>query len=70
MTKEKTVNIWNTRNASSRLGQLRIDDLPAVGKELSDQDLQLVAGGVTITIEGSGGGTCTFDNDIDMVGDR
>jgi len=68
--KERTVNIWNTHRASSRVEHLRIDDLPAVGEELSDQDLQLVAGGITITIEGSGGGTCTFDNDIDMVGDR
>jgi hypothetical protein len=65
------VNIWNTRRASSRLGQLRIDDLPAVGEALSDEDLRLVAGGITITITGSptGAGTCTFNDDFDMAAD-
>jgi hypothetical protein len=72
MTKERTVNIWNTRGASSRLSQLRIDDLPAVGQELSAEDLQLVAGGFEIIITGNptGGGTCTFNDDFDFYADR
>lgn len=66
------MNIWNTRGASSRLAQLRIDDLPAVGAELTDEDLQLVAGGMKIIIEGNptGGGTCTFNDDIDFYADN
>jgi hypothetical protein len=68
--KERTVNIWNTPRASSPLGQLRIDDLPAVGQELTDEDLQLAAGGFEIIIEASGGGTCTFDDDFDFYADQ
>jgi hypothetical protein len=66
-----TVNIWNTPPAASHMGQLRIDDLPAVGQELTDEDLRLVAGGITIILDGgpTGAGTCTFDDDIDMVAD-
>ena len=66
------MNIWNTRDASSRLGQLRIEDLPAVGEELSDEDLRLAAGGIEIIITGNptGGGTCTFNDDFDFYADR
>ena len=66
------MNILNTRGASSRLGQLRIDDLPVVGQELSAEDLQLVAGGFEIIITGNptGGGTCTFNDDSDFYADR
>jgi hypothetical protein len=66
------VNIWNKLGASSRLGQLRIEDLPAVGEELSDEDLRLVAGGFEIIITGNptGGGTCTMNDDIDFYADR
>jgi hypothetical protein len=66
-----TVNIWNTQRASSRVEQLRIDDLASVGEELTDEDLRLVAGGFTIILDGgpTGAGTCTFDDDIDMVAD-
>jgi hypothetical protein len=65
------MNLWNTRRAQSVLGQLRIEDLPVVGQELSEEDLRLVAGGFTITLTGSptGAGTCTFDDDIDMAAD-
>ena len=65
------MNIWNTQRASSRLGQLRIDDLTEVGEELTEEDLRLVAGGITIILDGgpTGAGTCTFDDDIDMVAD-
>jgi len=63
------VNLWNARHASSQVGQLRIDDLPTVGEELTDEDSRLVAGGIVIILDGgpTGAGTCTFDDDIDMV---
>jgi|KBSSwiStaDraftv2_1062776.scaffolds.fasta_scaffold4709847_2 hypothetical protein len=72
MQKERTVNIWNKRGASSRLDQLQIDDLPALGEELTNEDLQLASGGFEIIITGNptGGGTCTFNDDIDFYADR
>jgi len=50
--------------------KLRIDDLPAVGEELTDADLQLAVGGVEIIIEASGGGASSFDDDFDFCADQ
>jgi len=56
-----------SRNAfkAPKTHRTNIEDLPATGHELSDEDLRLASGGLRIVFVSYGANSCTFNCDTD-----